>query len=107
MTIYDGDLSIKESSLDGDHIACDTAMLARVSLVTACLELPGALRAGSAAKAARPTCTRPDRRRVAAWFVERVMERQAAEFQCNQRYSCEPPCCLCRPGYGCEEADLS
>jgi hypothetical protein len=42
-----------------------------------------------------------------AWFAERVVERQAAEFQCNQRYSCEPPCSLCRPGHGREEAGPS
>ena len=40
-------------------------------------------------------------------FVERVMERLAAKFQCRQRYRCDPPCCLCRSGYGCEEAGPS
>ena len=39
--------------------------------------------------------------------VERVVERQAAKFQCNQRFRCDPPCYLRRSCYRCEEAGPS
>ena len=32
----------------------------------------------------------------AASRVERVVERVAAKFECNQRFRRYPPCCLCR-----------
>jgi hypothetical protein len=39
--------------------------------------------------------------------VERVVEREAAKFQCNQRSRRDPSCYLCRSGYGCRVAGLS
>jgi hypothetical protein len=39
--------------------------------------------------------------------VERVVEREAVKFQCNQRFMCDPPCHLCRSCHRCEEACLS
>jgi hypothetical protein len=39
--------------------------------------------------------------------VERVMERQGAKFQCNQRFGYDPPWHLCKSGYGCEEVSHS
>ena len=44
---------------------------------------------------------------VDGWAVERVVEREAAKFQCNQRYRCDPVCCLCRSCHRCEEAGPS
>jgi len=39
--------------------------------------------------------------------VERVVEREAAKSQGNQRYGCDPPCYLCRSRHGSEGACLS
>ena len=58
--------------------------------------------------------TQEDRVRLLRWpatvdglAVERVVERQPAKFQCNQRFRCDPPCHLCRSCYRCEEAGPS
>ena len=39
---------------------------------------------------------------VDGWPWERVVEREAAEFQCNQRFRCGPPGSLCRLWHECE-----
>ncbi len=41
------------------------------------------------------------------WAVERVVEQQAAKFQCNQRFRCDLSCHPCRSCYRCKEAGPS
>lgn len=46
-------------------------------------------------------------RRVDGRAVERVVERQAVKFQCDQRFRCDPPCHLCRSWHECQGPGLS